>query len=416
MGPQVPRTGAEVQTMSLKFRGLLAVSIGIVLGLSLSVGSVVVAEQDARADDPLPYEQARLLAEVLWRVKRDYVEDVDDARLMEAAIRGMVSELDPHSSFLNAEEYREIRISTTGNYTGVGLEVSIADEQVVVVTPIDGSPASKAGIQSGDVILSIDDVPVSLDNLQDTVARMRGQPGTDVSIGIRREAQDEPLRFTLQRARVEVRSIREELLEPGYGYVRITQFSETTARDLHKATDRLRAKSGGELKGLILDLRNNPGGVLDAAVDVSDAFLEGGLIVSADGRSDDAFFRMEARPGDIIRGAPLTVLVNSGSASASEIVAGALQDHDRATVVGTRTFGKGSVQTVMPLSGGRAVKLTTSRYYTPKGRSIHEMGIDPDVESAWEGALPAAGLPVSDSDAQLNAALNVLKNYRVAQK
>ena len=397
--------------MSLKARGLLAVSIGLILGLTLSLGSVVFAERDVRPSASLPWDEARLLAEVLERVKRDYVDDVDDARLIEAAIRGMVADLDPHSAYLDPDEYEEIRVSTTGNYSGVGLEVSVEDERVVVVTPIEGSPADRAGILTGDVVISVDGMPVDPTDLTDTVARLRGVPGTTVRLGVLRASNGTPLSFDLMRARVQVSSVRYELLDGGIGYVRISHFSETTSPDLLEAVSEMKRARGGELAGLVLDLRNNPGGVLEAAGEVADAFLDGGVIVSADGRVSDARFRLEAHPGDIVDGAPLTLLVNGGSASASEIVAGALQDHGRARIVGEQTFGKGSVQTVMPLSRGRAIKLTTSRYYTPLGRSIHDRGITPDVlaataEAGVPGAAPAA-------DTQLEAAVGALKDERI---
>ncbi len=359
-----------------------------------------------------------MLAEVLERVKRDYVDEVNDAELFEAAIRGMVADLDPHSAFLDAEEYQEIRISTTGNYSGVGLEVSMAEGRVVVVTPIDDTPAKRAGIAPGDVIVSIDHIPVDEKNLGSTVSRMRGKPGTSVNLDIEREAEPELLTFDLTRAHIKVVSVKSELLEPGYGYLRLTHFSETTTRDLHKAMEQLESDNGGALRGLVLDLRNNPGGVLDAAVEVSDAFLEQGLIVSAEGRVEEARFRMEARPGDALDGAEIIVLVNEGSASASEIVAGALQDHGRARIMGATTFGKGSVQTVMPLSSGEAIKLTTSRYFTPSGRSIHERGITPDVEldapavsANLEPEDPT--LPVLQRDLQVREALNAMDGRQI---
>jgi carboxyl-terminal processing protease len=391
--------------MSLKVRGLLAVGIGVVLGLSLTLGAGVQAGREGA--DELPWQDAQLLAEVLERVKRDYVDRVDDHQLIEAAIRGMVADLDPHSAFLGPEEFQEIRISTTGNYMGIGLEVSVENDQVVVVTPMDGSPAAAAGIRSGDLVISVDGMPVDVRDLDDTVARMRGRPGSTVTVGIRRPGEEAPLTFELVRTRIDVHSVRSELLHGGYGYARISHFSETTASDLSGALATLTAAADGGLKGLVLDLRNNPGGVLETAVEVADLFLDDGLIVSAEGRMPDARFRVEANPGDVLDGAPLTVLVNGGSASASEIVAGALKDHRRATVVGTVTFGKGSVQTVMPLSEGRAIKLTTSRYYTPSGRSIHESGIEPDV--AIEPGLQEA------DDPQLAEAVLTLKSRRVVQ-
>jgi carboxyl-terminal processing protease len=394
--------------MSLKVRGLLAVAIGTLLGLSLSLGSAVLADRDARESANLPWEQARLLAEVLERVKRDYVDDVDDERLIEAAIRGMVADLDPHSSYLDPEEYEAIRISTSGNYSGVGLEVSVAGQRVVVVAPMQGSPAEEAGIVNGDVIISIDGMPVDSADLDDTVLRLRGDPGTRVSLSVVRQDPEAPLTFEMTREQIQVPSAVSELLAPRIGYVKLTHFSENTGADLRKAVGALMEESGGRLDGFVLDLRNNPGGVLDSAVEVSDAFLEGGLIVSAEGRIADARFRLEAGSGDILAGAPMVVVVNRGSASASEIVAGALQDHGRATIVGTATFGKGSVQTVMPLSQGRAIKLTTSRYYTPSGKSIHDRGITPDVK-----AEAVAGSP--GDDLQLARALELVKTQRLAR-
>lgn len=397
--------------MSLKVRGLLAVVIGLSLGIPLTLGSVVLAERrPAESVDALPWEEARLLAEVLERVREDYVEPVDDERLIEAAIRGMVEDLDPHSAFLDPAAYQDIQISTTGSYSGVGLEVGVEAGEVVVVSPLDDSPAARAGILAGDVILSVDGMPVDKENLQDTVDRLRGPAGTRVVLAVRRGAPEEPVSFELVRGRVDVHSVRHSMPEPGYGYVRISHFSETTAPDLELAVVELEREAGGALEGLVLDLRNNPGGVLDAAVAVSDAFLDEGVIVTADGRMADAVFAAEASRGDLLDGAPLTVLVNAGSASASEIVAGALQDHGRATILGTVTFGKGSVQTVMPLSYGRAIKLTTSLYYTPSGRSIHDRGIEPDLRVEAE---------VEEGDGQdtvLARALDVLKSRQVAQR
>ncbi|MEJ2513911.1 MAG: S41 family peptidase [Gammaproteobacteria bacterium] len=397
--------------MSLKARGLLAIVIGLSLGISLTLGSSVLAERHpSETDDSLPWEEARLLAEVLERVREDYVEPVDDQRLIEAAIRGMVEDLDPHSAYLDPSAYQDIQISTSGSYSGVGLEVSVEQGQVVVVSPLDEGPAARAGVLAGDVILSVDGMPVDTDNLQDTVDRLRGPAGTRVVLAVRREAPDDPLTFELVRGRVDVHSVRHSMPEPGYGYVRISHFSETTASDLELAVSDLRRAAGGTLSGLVLDLRNNPGGVLEAAVAVSDAFLDDGIIVSAEGRMPDAVFEADASPGDLLEGAPLAVLVNSGSASASEIVAGALQDHGRATVLGSVTFGKGSVQTVMPLSHGRAIKLTTSRYFTPSGRSIHQRGIEPDLR------VDAVAGEGGEEDPALARALGVLKSRQVARR
>ncbi|MBT8138112.1 MAG: S41 family peptidase [Gammaproteobacteria bacterium] len=407
--------------MSVISRGLLAVLIGVVLGVSLSAGSIVLAELEARETEALPIAEARLFAEVLERVKREYVDSVDDADLIQAAIRGMVADLDPHSAFLNSQEYREIRINTSGNYTGVGLEVNIEDGQVVVVSPIDNTPAHRAGMQPGDILMMVDGYPIEQD-LEDTVARMRGEPGTPVRLTVAREGADDLLHFNLTRARIQMTSVRSAMLEPGYGYIRISQFSESTSRDLARAVLDLVERSDDTLSGIVIDLRNNPGGVLEAAVDVSDAFLDDGEIVSASGRAVEADFSMTANPGDISRGARLAVLINSGTASASEIVAGALQDHDRAVLLGSRSFGKGSVQTVMPLSDGRAIKLTTSRYFTPSGRSIHESGIMPDVELETSGSdavdasrwLQEATTMLAD-DYQLRQALTHLKGGEIRQ-
>jgi carboxyl-terminal processing protease len=405
--------------MSVKVRTLLALAAGIAMGLSLSLSRGVLADKEATTDDALPWEDARLLAEVLQRVRQDYVESIDDHALMESAIRGMVAALDPHSAFLDPEEYDEIRISTTGAYSGVGIEVTMQDGAVRVVAPIDGTPAAHAGIEAGDTIVSIDDVPVDTAALDDAINRMRGKPGTSVKVSVTREPGPQTLDFVLERSNVQVHSVKKELLEPGFGYVRITHFSETTPNDLTRAIADLKAQSPqGKLKGLVLDLRNNPGGVLEAAVSVSDAFLNDGAIVSASGRAAESRFEMDATPGDLLDGGALAVLVNGGSASASEIVAGALKDHGRAMLIGKTTFGKGSVQTVMPLSDGRAIKLTTSRYYTPSGASIHEKGIDPDIvvdrdQDPVEN-LGAANLLERDSEVSL--ALGKLKGDGVIRQ
>ncbi|HEX5786597.1 MAG TPA: S41 family peptidase [Woeseiaceae bacterium] len=402
--------------MTLKARAVLVVVVGVVMGLSLSFGGGWLAEREApnASADDLAWEQARLFAEVMERVKRDYVEPLDDAALLESAIRGMVADLDAHSEYLDAEEYRDIRISTTGSYTGIGIEVGEVDGQVHVITPVAGSPAARSGIRSGDRIIAVDGMAVEPDNLQDTIHRMRGLPGSNVTVTVLRDG--DAIEHELKRELVRVASVHAELMSPAFGYVRVNQFSETTARELSRAVDRLADENTGLLDGLVLDLRNNPGGVLDAAVDVADLFLDAGVIVSAEGRSPDARFERLAHRGDILDGAEVVVLVNGGSASAAEIVAGALQDHRRALIVGTETFGKGLVQTVMPLSQGRAIKLTTSRYFTPSGDSIHETGITPDVYIGDTPGFPdlsLTGLVNREADMQLVEALSRLQQRGV---
>ena len=398
--------------MRSKSGNVLLLVVGIAIGLSLGLTHGVLAEKPAAGAD-LPWQDARMLAAVLERVKHDYVNPVDDHQLLQAAIRGMVASLDPYSAYLDGDEYDEVKISSSGRYSGVGIDLSIEDEQVVVIAPFDGSPAAQAGIRSGDIIVTIDGVPVNTNNLSDTIGRMRGAEGTSVKIGIMREGNPEPMLFTLKRARVDLHSVRSEKLEPGYAYVRISQFSETTGDDLNAALKDLRKRNGAPLKGLVLDLRDNPGGVLEAAVAVADAFLDSGVIVTAKGRTPDSKFEMDATPGDVLNGAPIVVLVNGGSASAAEIVAGALKDQHRAKLMGRTTFGKGSVQTIIPLSDDRAVKLTTSLYYTPSGVSINHRGIAPDIELERDSKAPATpvpdGVPLQQRDSEVGRALQELK-------
>ena len=406
--------------MSLKTRVILVLVIGTIMGLSLSLGGGVLAKRDKPGSEELSWEQTRLMAEVMDRVRRDYVEPIDDMELMDSAIRGMVSALDRHSEFLDAEEYRNIRNSTSGRYSGVGLEVSTQDGAILVIAPIDDTPAQRAGIESGDEIIEIDGVSVRHGELNDAIGKMRGHAGTVLTIKVRRQDYDDPLTFHLTRQKIKVASVRHEVLQPSYGYVRLSQFNESTADELSRAidemTDEVQEQTGEMLSGLILDLRNNPGGILDAAVEVSDLFLDQGIIVTANGRTPESRFRHDAEIGDIMDGAVVVVLVNGGSASASEIVAGALQDHGRALIIGTTTFGKGLVQTVMPLSKGRAIKLTTSHYYTPSGDSIHEIGITPDIVVDGSREYPglSAGATVDrENDAQLIEALEQIRNQRV---
>jgi len=395
--------------MSPQRTTVLTLLVGMGLGFALATTSSVLALRKPDGAD-LPWRDARLMAEVIERVKEEYVDPVDDHELMQHAIRGMVANLDAHSSFLEEDELEDLMVSSEGNYSGIGIEVSYEDGLIVVVAPFEGSPAERAGLRTGDVIVAVDGHPVKPAGVGASVGRMRGEPGTIVRVTIERDGLAEPVEYAVERARIEVHSVRQALLEPGYGYLRISQFSETTLADLEAGVEQLVKASGGPLAGLVLDLRGNPGGVLDAGVDVADAFLERGLIVSATGRGPDARFSVDALPGDVLDGAPLAVLVNGGSASASEIVAGALHDHGRATLLGRTTFGKGSVQTVLPLSDGRAIKLTTSRYYTPSGVSIHERGIDPDIELPREDGTPSYGEPATDPE--LRAALEWLKSPR----
>jgi carboxyl-terminal processing protease len=398
--------------MRTKSGNALWLAVGILIGLSLGLAHGVLAGKPAAGAD-LPWQDAHMLAAVLERVKHDYVNPVDDHQLLQAAIRGMVASLDPYSAYLDGDEYDEVKISSSGRYSGVGIELSIEDEQVVVIAPFDGSPAAQAGIRSGDIIVTIDGIPVNTSTLADTIGRMRGAEGTSVKIGIMREGHSEPMLFTLKRSRVDLHSVKAEMLEPGWAYVRISQFSETTGDDLNAAMKDLRKHNGAPLKGLVLDLRDNPGGVLEAAVAVADAFLDSGVIVTAKGRTADSKFEMDATPGDVLNGAPIVVLVNGGSASAAEIVAGALKDQHRAKLMGRTTFGKGSVQTIIPLSDDRAVKLTTSLYYTPSGVSINHRGIAPDIELERDANQPAAAVPadapLQKRDAEVKRALEELK-------
>jgi carboxyl-terminal processing protease len=393
---------------------LLAALLGCLLGVTLAASTLWFAGGEQRTAN-LPQKDARLLAEVIDRIHDDYVDRTDNHELMSNAIRGMVGELDPHSAFMDADEFEDLRIASEGNYSGIGVEVTLESGVIVVIAPIDGSPAARAGIRAGDTIIAIDSRAVGKEGLAEAIASIRGQPGTIVNLTIGREAAAGPLEFAVERAIVSVHSVRFELLEPGYGYLRISQFSETTGTDIAGALRALQQSAGGRLRGLVLDLRNNPGGVLDAAVEVSDAFLEQGLIVSAEGRSEESRFRMEAAAGDLMRGAPIAVLVNEGSASAAEIVAGALRDNGRAKLLGQRTFGKGSVQTVMPLEDGQALKLTTSRYYTPSGVSIHERGLEPDlVLPVLQTTALAGDGPLLERDADIRAAMAWLKTGNTA--
>ena len=408
--------------MSIKIRATLVLVIGTILGVSLSLGGGAINSRATADTRDLPWEQAHLLAEVMERVKRDYVEPIDDNVLLEKAIRGMVSDLDRHSAFLDADEYKDIRVSTSGRYTGVGIEVSVVGESLLVVAPIDGTPAHKAGVMAGDEIISIDDRSVADDGLEETIQKLRGRAGTPVSMQVRRAGYEDALSFRLTRKKIDVASVRHEILDGSVAYLRLSQFNQTTTDEVSRALDEMmqeaQENTGNMLTGMILDLRNNPGGVLDSAVDITDLFLNDGVIVSAHGRSPESQFTRSAQDGDILDGAAIAVLVNGGSASASEIVAGALQDHNRATIIGTKTFGKGLVQTVMPLSKGRAIKLTTSHYFTPSGDSINEVGVQPDVYIEGSGQHPDHSLRTlldREGDVQLIEALELLRNQPILQ-
>lgn len=360
-------------------RNTLILLLGLLLGVSLAIARGVMAEKPEQSATGLPLETVRTLSEVFDKIKQNYVEDVEDKALLDNAIRGMLSGLDPHSTYLDAKAFEELRVGTTGEFGGLGIVVGMEDGFVKVISPIDDTPAQRAGVKAGDLIIRLDEKPVKGMSLDDAVKIMRGKPGTDINLTIVREGEDKPLNFTITRDRIRVKSIKARMLESDYGYVRVSQFQERTGKDLRTAINELKKENKDNLKGLVLDLRNNPGGLLDAAVLVSDTFLDRGTIVSVKGRTEDNQLSQAATPGDVLKGAPIVVLVNEGSASASEIVAGALQDNKRAVIMGQKTFGKGSVQTVIPLGNNSALKLTTARYYTPSGRSIQAEGIQPDI-------------------------------------
>jgi carboxyl-terminal processing protease len=422
--------------------------MGLALGISLSLGHGVFAERE-QANLSVPLEELRTFTDVFARIKQDYVVEVDDKELLENAIRGMLTGLDPHSAYLDEEEFRELQIGTTGEFGGLGIEVGMEDGFVRVISPIDDTPAQRAGVKSGDLIVRLNDKSVKGMSLNDAVDLMRGKKGTKITLTIVREGVDQPLTIPITRDIIRVKSVKSQMLEPGFGYVRITNFQAKTSESLVEAVEALQEQNGEPLDGLVLDLRNNPGGVLNGAVGVSDAFLDKGLIVYTEGRNEDSMLRYSATAGDILNSAPIVALINDGSASASEIVAGALQDHQRAIIMGSKSFGKGSVQTILPLRADAALKLTTARYYTPSGRSIQAKGIKPDIalenltvaesakdefESLTEADLTGHLLsedeqktrqeaqqeipssPLADKDYQLNEALNLLKGINIVQK
>ncbi|MCE9642373.1 MAG: S41 family peptidase [Betaproteobacteria bacterium] len=400
--------------MRKKMRQLGLLALGIFMGVVISLNFSAVAQPGASGTTgTLPIEELRAFTEVFGRIKSDYVESVDDKKLITQAISGMLAGLDPHSGYLDKEEFREMQVGTRGEFGGLGIEVGMEDGLVKVVSPIDDSPASRAGIKAGDLIVKLDNIFVKGMSLNDAVKQMRGKPDTPITLTIARKGEDKPLVFTLKRAVIKIQSVKSQLLEPGYAYFRVTQFQGPTGETLANAIQNVFRQNAGPMQGIVLDLRNDPGGLLTGAVAVSAAFLpKNALVVYTDGRTEDAKMRLTASPVNYlgngaqdylaklppaIKDVPMVVLVNGGSASASEIVAGALQDHHRAVIMGTQTFGKASVQTILPLGDGTAIKLTTARYYTPNGRSIQARGIVPDI-ALDDGSRSAANLKVREAD------------------
>ena len=420
----------------------LALAIALLGGSALTQAETAAS---ATPQAPLPLDELRTFAEVMDRIKAAYVEPISDKTLLENAIKGMLSNLDPHSAYLEPEDFRDLQESTSGEFGGLGIEVGTEDGFIKVITPIDDTPASAAGIQPGDLIVKIDGQPTKGLSMIEAVDKMRGKAGSKIELSLVREG-GKPFDVVLTRAVIKVKSVKSQLLEDNYGYVRVTQFQVNTGEEVGKALNKLRKDNGKKLRGLVLDLRNNPGGVLQAAVEVSDHFLKKGLIVYTEGRIANSELRFSADPADASEGVPLVVLINGGSASASEIVAGALQDHKRGVLMGTDSFGKGSVQTVLPLNNDRALKLTTALYFTPNGRSIQAQGIIPDIEVARakltreqdDGTIKEADLlghlnngnggadkpstgkaaraeRPQDADYQLSQALNLLKGLNITR-
>lgn len=361
--------------------------------------------QESAARSVLPLEDLRVFTKAYEHIRNSYIKEIDDKTLLEYAIRGMLDQLDPHSSYLDASSFDDLQVHTTGEFGGLGIEVGMEDGFVKVIAPIDDTPAARAGIEAGDLIIKIDDTTLKGLSLNDAVERMRGPKGSKIVLTIVREGREQPFDVTLVRDTIKVRSVRTEIMDNHFLYIRIAQFQVNTGKDMLEAFNK--ARKDKELHGVILDLRNNPGGVLQASVEVADAFLDSGTVVYTEGRMPQSNFSYKAEPGDVTNGLPLVVLINEGSASASEIVAGALQDHRRALVLGTRSFGKGSVQTVIPITDEKAVKLTTALYFTPNGRSIQAQGIEPDlvIERAQFTAIKGSGI----TEAQLAGHLDNAK-------
>ncbi len=374
---------SSVSTSGIK--KVMLIGSGVVLGALIAIGTTVWADKEAVSEAKsdqisLPLQELRAFVEVFERVSHDYVDEIDDKQLLEGAISGMLSHLDPHSAYLPPKDFKEMEEHTRGEFGGLGMEVGMEDGFVKVVSPIDDTPAQKSGIKAGDLIIKLGKEPVKGKTLSEAVKIMRGKPGTKLNLTIVRKGEDAPLKIEITRAVIKVKSLKQRMLKDNIGYARISQFQVRTGPDLIKSIAKLEKENGAPLEGLVLDLRNNPGGVLNAAVQVSDAFLDDGLIVYTEGRIKNSKMRFEAKKGDVMNGKPIVVLINEGSASASEIVAGALQDQKRALIAGRTSFGKGSVQTLLQLNNGAAIKVTTARYYTPSGRSIQAEGIKPDLK------------------------------------
>ncbi len=391
--------------MKKRFKNFSLISIGVIFGILVSINLSVFADKKEEAKK-LPIDDLRIFAEVFGKIKADYVEEVADKKLLTEALNGMLAGLDPHSTFLDEDHFKEMQQGTAGEFGGLGIEVGMEDGFVKVISPIEDTPAFKAGLQSGDLIIKLDDKSVKGMTLNDAVKLMRGKPGSTINVQILRKGKDTPFDVKITRAQIKSQSVKAKLIQEDYGYLRVTQFQERTGEDVAKSIIKLFAENKKPLNGIILDMRNNPGGLLNAAVAVSAAFIpEGELVVFTEGRAKDSKMHLTAIPENFIRDpkgnnyinklppeikkTPMVVLVNNGSASASEIVAGALQDHKRALIVGTKSFGKGSVQSILPMNNGTAIKLTTARYFTPKGRSIQAKGIDPDiiVEDGFSGLM-----------------------------
>ena len=357
------------------FKKLLFTILLVFITSKLTVANT----EEEKEVDVLPLNEIRTFTEIFSKIKDDYVESINDKKLLENAIRGMLQGLDPHSAYLDKEAYRELQEGTSGKFGGLGIEVGYEDGFVKVISPIDDTPAQRAGVKAGDLIIKLDGKSVKGISLMEAVKMMRGKPGSEIVLTILREGKEKPFNLTVVRDVITVKNIKTETIEPGFMYIRISNFQIHTVNNMRKSLKKLKNENTDNLKGLVLDLRNNPGGLLNAAVGVSDLFLNNGLIVYTEGRIKDSKLKFTAKPTEVFKNIPIVVLVNGGSASASEIVAGALQDHKRAIIMGERTFGKGSVQTILPMSDETALKLTTARYYTPSGRSIQASGIEPDM-------------------------------------